>query len=359
MAEKSALSGLLAGYAVHNIFVFDNLASYVLFFAMLGFAASLPRASKAIMPKAGESVKMIGGGKETRAEIVEYAVVPIAIVILVAGIYFFTVRPLQENTRLITALRSCAGGSAANLPDASLFENSLSAGAYVGKQEIREQLLSCSEQVITSQQIPNQTKQAFFTLAVNEIQAQIAATPKDTRIYTLAGSFMDQIGAFSQAESLLEKAHILSPAKQSINSVLANAYINDGKIGQAVALLKQAYQSATDDNAAKNAYATALVVSGDDTDAKLLLGNDPVAFNTEMMAQAYVIAKQYTKAIAIYQALIGTSTDNVDLQAKLAQTQYAAGMKIAAVETLQAIEKAHPEYASQLDPAIKQIQAGK
>jgi hypothetical protein len=77
------------------------------------------------------------------------------------------------------------------------------------------------------------------------------------------------------------------------------------------------------------------------------------------MAQAYMAAKQYPKAIAIYEALIGTSTDNADLELRLAQAQYTAGMPSAAVQTLQGIETVHPEYKSQIDAAIKQVQQGK
>ncbi len=39
--EKSVLIGLIAGYAVFNIFTFDTLASYVFFFALLAYANSL------------------------------------------------------------------------------------------------------------------------------------------------------------------------------------------------------------------------------------------------------------------------------------------------------------------------------
>jgi O-antigen ligase/tetratricopeptide (TPR) repeat protein len=353
MAEKSALIGLLAGYAIHNLFVFDNLASYVLFFAMLGFAASLPRRVNA------NAVKTIGGTREIGIEVVEYVVAPLAIIVLVAGAYWFTWRPIRENTRLISALESCQGGSATSVPDPALFESALAAGPYVGKQEAREQLLSCAGAVIASQQIPGPTKQAFFGLSMNEIQAQIAATPKDARIYTLAGSFLDQIGDFKDAGSMLENAHLLSPAKQSIDSVLANVYMNLGKNDQAISLLKQSYESATDDTDAKSAYAAALVVAGRDAEAKQLFDDDPALFNTENMAQAYMAAKQYPKAIAIYEALIGTSTDNADLELRLAQAQYTAGMPSAAVQTLQGIETVHPEYKGQIDAAIKQVQAGK
>src|SRR5207244_140079 len=103
-------------------------------------------------------------------------------------------------------------------PDAALFEKALNVGAYVANQEIREQYLSCAQGVITNTAVPGPTKQAFFTLANKAIDDQIAATPwKDARIYALGGSFMTSISQFDSAVKLLETAHELSPAKQSID----------------------------------------------------------------------------------------------------------------------------------------------
>jgi len=356
IAEKSALTGLLAGYAIHNIFVFDNLASYVFFFAMLAFAASLKKSeiqnpnfqtnSKSEIKKAPREISM---------DVIEYLVTPVAILALVAGIYFVNIRPIQENTSLIVALQSCNGSS----PDASLFDRVLNTGAYVGDQEAREQLLSCAGQVISSQQIPNQTKQAFYSLVMGQVQAQIVATPKDARIYTLAGSFFEQIGSFNQAVTMLEKAHLLSPTKQTTSMSLGTAYLNLNQPDKAVTVLKQAYEEETSDTDAKTAYVTALIASGHESDAQKLFGNNQSFFSTEQAAQAYIIAKQYDKAISIYNDLIGTSTDSMNLQLKLAQVQYTAGYDNQAVATLRLIEKSHSEYTSQIDAAIKQVQAGK
>jgi O-antigen ligase/Flp pilus assembly protein TadD len=361
IAEKSVLTGLFAGYAVHNLFVFDNLASYVLFFAMLGFVSSLSRKESPTKDAAIKSVPItIGGIKEASSEIVEYAVTPIMIVILVAGVYMFSFRPIQQNTRLIAALQDCS--SSTTLPDPASFQSVFAIGSYVGKQEAREQLLSCAAQVIASQQIPNATKEAFYVLANQEIANQIAATPKDARIYTLAGSFMSQIGSWSQARSFMEQAHLLSPAKQSIDFQLANDYVNLGQNDQAVALLKTAYESAPEDADAKDSYATVLVIAGKDAEAKSIFGNDPALFQTESMAEAYAAGKDYSQAISIYKALIGTSTDStdsIDIRVKLAQTEYTAGLIKDAVATLQSIAKDHPEYQSQIDSAVKQVQAPK
>ena len=354
VAEKSALTGLLAGYAVHNIFVFDNLASYVFFFAMLGFAASLPKNSNSKVENSKSQTQKTS--REISMDVVEYLVTPVAILALVAGIFFLNVRPIQQNTLLIKALQSCGGSSS---PDASLFDAVFATGAYVGQQEAREQILSCSGNVISSRQIPNQTKQAFYGLAMNQIQAQISATPKDARIYTLAGSFLEQIGASSQAIPMLEKAHLLSPTKQTTAMTLGTAYIYSGQFDKAIDLLKKTYEEETSDTDARSAYAYALIAGGKDNEAQKVLNDNGSFFGTEQAAEAYVLAKQYLKAIAIYNNLIGTSTDSVDLQLKLAQTEYSAGLIDQAVATLRSVEKNHSEYTNQIDAAIKQLQSGK
>jgi O-antigen ligase/tetratricopeptide (TPR) repeat protein len=350
IAEKSALTGLLAGYAVHNIFVFDNLASYVFFFALLGFVASLSKA------KADQSNAVSKPSREFSSDAIEYVVAPLAIVVLIFGIYFYNVRPIQENLRLITALRSCSGGQ--TLPDANTFDNALSVDAYIGDQEIREQILSCSANVLSSQQMPNPTKQAFFELASQAISDQIAATPDDTRIYTLGGSFYEQIGAMSQALPLLEKAHLLSPDKQSIDLALSSAYLSLGQNDSAINILKQAYELGPEFTDIQSAYIATMIAAGREADAKKLFP-DPALYNTEQIAQAYSIAKDYTKAIAIYKNLVGTSTEDVNLAFRLAQTQYVAGQKSQAIDTLKLIEKNHPEYTNEIDQAIKQVEAAK
>ncbi len=342
ITEKSVFTGLLAGYIIHNIFVFDNLASYVLFFTMLGFADSL---------KAGQPLKILGN-KPLRNDAVEYIVAPIVIVALVFVLYFFEYRPVQANTRLIAALQSCSGGQ----PDAALFEKALKVNVYMANQEIREQILQCSGQVVSSQQIAGPIKQAYFTLASNQIQAQVAATPKDARIYSLAGSFLNGVGQYSQAEPLLLKAHELSPDKQSITFELATDYLNSGNKEAALELMKKAYESAPQYWQAQYAYATTLIIAGQEKVAKTIFGADSAVFNTSQVAQAYSMQKEYVKAIAIYKNLVKASPSDINLIYQLSQNQYSAGQLADAIASLRSIEKLKPEYTDQIESAIKQVQ---
>ncbi len=343
IAEKSVLTGLLAGYAIHNIFVFDNLASYVLFFAMLGFADSL---------KEGKEIKMLGTNSLS-SDAVEYVILPIVAVLLVASLYFVNYRVITANTRLIVALSGCSGNVP---PDVTLFENALAVNSYTANQEIREQLLSCAGAVVAAPQIPGPIKQAFFQLANNQIDAQKTATPDDARIYVLGGSFMNNVGQVALAVPFLEKAHELSPAKQSIILPLASDYINSGKKDEALILLKTAYDSAPDNTNVRNMYAMALVIAGKETESRKMFDNDPAIFESQQMAQIYGSLKQYPKAIVLYKKLIEANPTDVDLRAQLAQMQFMSGQISASVATLKAIEKDHPELKEQIDAAIKQVQ---
>ncbi len=342
IAEKSVLTGLIVGYAVHNVFVFDNITSYVMFFIMLAFAHAL---------NVGTPIKFLGT-KEVGVDATEYIVAPIIIAVLVATIYFVNIRPIQANTSLIVALRACGDGK----PDSTLFENVFALNQYVANQEAREQLISCVGQIFTSQEIPGPTKQVFSQLVIREIQAQIATTPKDARIYVLAGSMLNSLGDIQQAQGYLETAHKISPRKQNVMFELATDYINTGKPDDAITLLKQAYEYDPTYSEAQVAYATGLIIIGKEADARKLFNDDPAIFDTDRMGQLYVSLKKYDKAIAIYTKFVAASSTDIQAKVELAQVQFTAGMKWAAVQTLTSIKKDYPELKDQVDAAIKQIQ---
>lgn len=351
IGEKSVLTGLIAGYAVHNIFVFDNLASYVSFFALLGFAGSL---SSPIVSKSASKQNQRMISRTFSKDAVEYVVMPVTIVALVTFLYFLGIRPIQANTRLIDALTACGRPGAA---DPALFSKALYVSP-MADQEVREQIITCAGNVIFGQ-YPGPTKQAFFELASKEIDSQIATAPKDARMYVLGGMFFNGINQVAQALPVLEKAHELTPGKQLVAIQLATAYVNLGKTDEAVSLLKQAYESDPTYEEARFAYAIGLILVNKDAEAHKIFADYPSVFETERAARAYLSIKQYDKAINIYKKLVAADKTNVNLQTQLAQAYYGAGMIALAVDTMRAIEKDHPEYKDQIEAAIKDIQTPK
>ena len=344
-AEKSIFTGLLAGYAVHNLFVFDNLASYYLFFLFLAFVSSL-RESKGFAWL--ENLK-----KDN--EVANYVVLPFVAILFVVVLYFINIRPISANTDLIAALQNC-GGQQTVIPTVVLWQKALDVNAYVTNQEIREQLLSCADNVISSQSIDNSTKSAFFTLANTEVQKQIAATPNDARIYTLAGGFYNNIGQWSQALPLLIKAHQLSPGKQSIDFELGLNYLNSASTTLGVALFKQAYESDTTYPDSAVNYASALIATGDEKDAAPLLAINPAWQTDSRIINAYVAEKNYTKVISIYQTLIAQNPSNVQYRVSLAATYYQEKDIYDAKATINQAIKDFPLYKDQLGQLLTQIE---
>jgi pentatricopeptide repeat protein len=339
--EKSILTGLVASYAVHNIFVFDNLASYVMFFSVLGFLNYF---------SAPKPIRWLGA-KPLRQDAVEYIVAPIVVVLMVVTLYFINVRPIQANTRLIVALSYCSGGQ----PDAALFEKVFALDQYMANQEAREQTISCTNNVLNGQ-YPNPTKTAFAKLASGEVEKQLRATPNDARIYAIAGSLYNSIGQYELSIPLVQKAIELSPGKQSIILQLVNAYVNTGKVDEALQLLKEMYEVTPAHTEVKNVYAKVLIYAGREAEARELFGADPSIFESESTAQMYVASKQYTKAIELYKKLVAADSQNINLRIQLAQTYYGAGLKTMSLQTLRQMQTDFPEYKANIEKNITELQ---
>ncbi|MCG2694746.1 O-antigen ligase family protein [Candidatus Parcubacteria bacterium] len=90
VTEKSIFIGMLAGYFIHNFFVFDHLISYILFFSFLGYIHSLN----------------IDQEKESGIvdENVNKTAIPVLIILMIFSLYFFNVKGILTSKSLINAL---------------------------------------------------------------------------------------------------------------------------------------------------------------------------------------------------------------------------------------------------------------
>jgi O-antigen ligase len=346
VAEKSILSGLLAGYAVHNIFVFDNLSSYYLFFLFLSFVYSL-RESKGFAWL--EKMK-------SDDEIANYVVLPFVAVLFAVTFFFINWRPIEANTDLIAALETCSGQQSV-APTTAPWQKALAVNAYVANQEIREQLLSCSDNVISAQSVDNMTKAQFYSFTDEQIQAQVAATPKDARIYVLAGSYYNDLSQWASSVPLLEKAHQLTPGKQSVDFELGLAYLNtSGKQSAGLALFKQAYTADPTYPDANVNYAAALISTGDEKDALPILAGNAAWPTDPRIINAYAVVKNYTKVVSIYKTLIAANPSNAQYRVSLAATYFQEKDVYDAEATMNQAIKDFPLYKDQLTQVLDQIE---
>jgi tetratricopeptide (TPR) repeat protein len=242
ITERSLLTGLFAGYFFQGLFVFDNLASYIMFFTTLAYIHARLSENKTLH-KALD--------REIGDDYQNYILIPIVVVLTAVGIYWINIPAISANQSLIQALRLAQAGRVEDSENA--FKQALSYKS-LGDSEIREQLLSFAPEVARAPQIDNQTKLAILNFTYNEINNQIALVPDDARYYILMGSFLNSVGNADKALPYVEKAIELSPKKQTMRFQLIQSLVNLGKIDEAIAEAKAAYELDTNFDQAKGIY---------------------------------------------------------------------------------------------------------
>jgi len=341
IAEKSILTGLLVAYVGNNLFVFDNLGSYVPFFAMLAYVN---------ISMSGKTIKWFGANP-MKEDVVNYVVMPVSVILLIVTIYFFSVRQMVVSMKLVNAVSTC-GNKNVNI---DTFRSAITTNAYMAQQEVRESMYSCLVGAYWDADFTRDRKEEFFDLTKREMVNQIASAPMEARGYYLAGLSLNQIGQIGDAETYLSKAHELSPARQIIDFELAADLIYMKKYDQALPILKEAYDSTPQYIQAAKAYAIALQLTGSDSQARTILPDDPIFNATLNNVKAISTTNDTNKLFTLFKGVTFVS-DDANIAIAQAQMEYAHGMVQQAIQTLLIVGNIHPELKAGIDAMIKQMQ---
>lgn len=201
VAERSIFTGLLAAYTFNNLFVFDNITSYMMFVLVLGYIGY-----------------RVAQAKDARA-LWQWSVprnfVPVVSVVAVLALWgvawSVNAAPLAQNRELIRALKLEGGVSGMT----TSFENAAAYGS-LGTQEVREQLIQIAARIASSQNVSPEEKGALVELAEKEMLAQMEAVPGDARFPLFLGMLYQSYGQYDKARQALQAARALSPKKQLI-----------------------------------------------------------------------------------------------------------------------------------------------
>lgn len=345
--ERIALTAALAGYAVHNLFVFDNLYSYIYFFALLALvdsqvARSIPRLERARELSAADGTT--------------YAL-PVATVSAFALVWFVNVPGMQVASKLITALSPSPAGIAGNI---TLFQDLAKHPSFAG-QEVREQLVSFAASVAQNAQATTAEKRQALTLAASEMQKQVAEYPNDARGH-LQLSYVYRVGGDgANALKEIQTAITLSPRKESFWIEAGAIEWDLGNVKAAQANFNTAYAlgSQFPDLAA---YAAAGDIAAGDAaaaDTVLLGAYGTTVVDSDVLAVAYYRTKDWPRLISLWKARTAKSSVPVGSWFSLAAAYYMAGDTANAIKTINTAIAKYPDAAAAGADAIKQIEAGK
>jgi O-antigen ligase/Flp pilus assembly protein TadD len=341
--ERILLTAALVGYAVHNFFVFDNLYSYVYFFAILAFIDS----------QISRPIRFFEHTPElSPADGTLYAL-PIALIAAGALIWTINIPGMRASSELITALSSSADPGT----DIAIFQDLIAHPAFAA-QEIREQLVDFAVTVAQSSATTDAEKQQAVSLAITEMQKQVASYPLDAREHLELSYAYRAAGDNADALKEIQTALTLSPKKEEIWIEAGAVEMNGNNVKAAQTDFNTAYALGPQFPDLAVYAAAGDIVAGDQSTAdKILLGAyGTTTVDSDVLVVAYYQAKNWPRLIALWNMRVGEPSANAETWFGLASAYYVAGDNADAINTINKAVALFPDAASSGAAAILQIE---
>ncbi|TSC68969.1 MAG: Uncharacterized protein G01um101466_251 [Parcubacteria group bacterium Gr01-1014_66] len=221
------LSLLFLGVLFQNLFVFDNLNTYLLFFGILAYTSYIVTANTgAEMAVPAKNERKI----PTRELAPGFSMGIAGGALIAAGamIMLVHVPGIRQSRQLIRGVQAYQEGK--SLDDVKVsFERALAYRSF-GVGETREQLGQIARFAISDNRFSLDDRKRFVSFAIQEIAKETERQAKDTKhllftgaLYAGASSLDPQY--LAQAEKTLQEAIRLSPTKQISYFLLSNIYL--------------------------------------------------------------------------------------------------------------------------------------
>jgi O-antigen ligase/tetratricopeptide (TPR) repeat protein len=341
--ERGVLIGLLAGYLVHNIVVFDNIISYIFYGSIL----ALIHAHVSTKVKAVESFKM-------NPQLIGQFAAPIVILVMGATVYFVNAPGIAAAGDIIDAMM--APTVEARLRE---FHSALSRNSFA-QQEIVEQLAQQAMNVVRTANVPEEEKKAIVQRAELELLKLIEEKPGDARLHAFLSSFYRTIGALPQAQEQAARARELSPNKPALVIEQGIVEIQLGNTEKATEYLKEAFELEESNTQARVLYASILVGSGKIDEARALLGEeylDEFAMNDFALSMVDQ-SKDRALLAEMFEIRVAKEPQDPQNHASLAFIYYELGMIDKAIEVLKAGGEAVPSFAPSAQCFVGNLEKG-
>jgi O-antigen ligase/tetratricopeptide (TPR) repeat protein len=217
---KIIISGFLGAYFVSNLSLFDNLLTLMAFMIILAFVQQ---------HEAGKIE--IGNFKVDNKSLIFSSFV-------ITIITFFTVKitclnAYQTNKSIANAF------NAGSLEEVIAIYEKGYENALIGRQEVAEQLILMSSDVVNSPLLPD-AKAQYFATARKVMQTEINHHPEYARLQILYGNLLEKQGDNAEAIKVFEKVQKLAPKRQNSLRQLAMLYAKNQQFDKAINLLKYA-----------------------------------------------------------------------------------------------------------------------
>ncbi len=342
VVERGVLIGMLAGYLVHNMFVFDNIVSYMFYGIVLAYIHS-----RVSVPVDGIANARI------HTKVVDQVVVPVAAIALVLIVYFVNVPSIKAAQDIIDAFKT---------QDAEVqleaFDRALSRGSF-GNQEIREQLTQRVQGILQDPEASDEVKEKARLRVEAELLRQIEEKPGDAQVHVFVASFYRMSGRYDEAAAQLARARELSPNKQIIIFEQGYTELQRQDFTKALEFFKQAHELGPQFIEPRILYAMSAVYAGrfDLVDELIQTEDQKISFfENDQVAQALYAARQYDRLIELFSKRIELHPEDQQNRTSLAYLLNESGKKAEAIEVLKKAGEEIPSFKEQADGFIRSLE---
>ena len=310
--EGMALYGLFIAHFLQNLFLFDNLSTYLLFFAFLAYTDAIQQVPGPLTESPAPNASKLPS-RGTAAMILPL------LVVAAIPVYFLNIIPIRQAAALADALEVYQKpGPMDQLTGA--FQGALRYDAF-GASEIRAQMAVMAQNVVEDMRYTTDERQRFIAFTVAELRTECAQPAKNVRgLVALAAVLVRAVelnpAYASEAERVLREAAQISPSMQFIYFGLAEVYRATGNLEKALEVSRRAWElDPTYREAAANLWHVAIFAKRPDIVSAVRASLDLNSLDESRLRQlglAYQLSEQYAPGLEIYNRLIQINPKNAE-----------------------------------------------
>lgn len=343
--ERAVLFGLLVGYLMHNLVVFDNIISYIFYGTMLALIHS----------RVATSIKSVETYTITPMMITQF-VTPVLIIVTGFSVYMLNAPGVGTSGDLIDAL------VAQDIPTRlTEFHSALERDSFAN-QEVVEQLAQQAMTISRNQKIPQQDRANMVQRAELELLKLVDEKPGDARLHNFLATFYRAIGAMEQSREQAAIATSLSPEKPALIIEQAVIEIQANDINAGRAFLKTAFELEEKNTQARVLYAAVLMRTGSVEEAKaLILADDTYVMQFALNDYALSAAestKDYEFLATLFEARVARESTNPQHRASLAFVYYQLGDIEKSIQVLTQAGESIPAFTPTAQCYVANLEAG-
>ncbi|OIO47460.1 MAG: hypothetical protein AUJ33_01640 [Parcubacteria group bacterium CG1_02_40_25] len=362
--EPILLAFFLA-YFFQNLFVFDTLATYLMFFLLLGFVHVYTSRRLSLSAESDINPKPISDFWSRRSN----SIVTVLIIMMIILTIKANIKPAIANYNLAMAFVDIKPDKLTSHFGAAMFmETYVQAEA---RKEFAQKLIQEIQRLKPDKDVKYTSQiRTMLELAIGQTLQAIKRDPYNPlysiyvgRLYHLSAEWGDST-ATDKATILLNQALQISPRRPELYYELANAQVNLKEYDAAAETYQKLLNLSSDLRDARWGLGTVLSVAGRPKEAlaQMLQAKSAGYFNNGLhtmdlflLAHVYGDLGDYQQALAVYKDYTSRVPEETDGWAALAETYARLGDFSSVQEAANQILKLRPQAAQEVEKFIQKL----